>query len=390
MRAVLLILGKDLQLRVRDRSVFLFAFVVPVGLTFLFSMMFPDTDDLSITAAVVDLDGGQIAASFVDEVLPAVASAGVLTLGDDVADVAAAEAALRDGELDAVWVLPEGFSDAVTSGRAAALEVLVTPDAPVAGEVARGIATSWTGRLEAASLAVVTAQRLGEGEPDTAAIAEQVVSSEPSVSLQPLLEPDRQLDTASYLAAGMAAFFVFFTVQFGVAGLLEERHLGTLPRLLAAPIPVWAVQVGKAAGAAMLGLVSMTALAIASSALLGADWGPPLGVAVLIVAIVAAAIGSMALVGSFARTSEQAGNYQSIVAIVLGMLGGVFVPLPATSRLLELAAATSPHGWFLRGLADQTASGRWSDVLPAAGAIALFGVVAAIPAVWRLRRAVTW
>jgi ABC-2 type transport system permease protein len=134
----------------------------------------------------------------------------------------------------------------------------------------------------------------------------------------------------------------------------------------------------------------MTALAIASSALLGADWGPPLGVAVLIVAIVAAAIGSMALVGSFARTSEQAGNYQSIVAIVLGMLGGVFVPLPATSRLLELAAAASPHGWFLRGLADQTASGRWSDVLPAAGAIALFGVVAAIPAVWRLRRAVTW
>lgn len=389
MRAALLILGKDLQLRVRDRSVFLFAFVVPIGLTFLFSMMFPDTDDLSVTAAVVDLDGGAIAGGFVDEVLPAAASAGVLSLVE-VADVAAAESALRDGELDAVWVLPEGFSDAVTSGRSAALEVLVTPDAPVAAEVARGIATSWTGRLEAASLAVVTAQRLGDGEPDAAAIAQQVVSGGPSVSLEPLLEPDRQLDMASYLAAGMAAFFVFFTVQFGVTGLLEERHLGTLPRLLAAPIPVWAVQVGKAAGAALLGLVSMTVLAIASSALLGADWGPPLGVAVLIVALVAAAVGLMALVGSFARTSEQAGNYQSIVAIVLGMLGGVFVPLPATSRFLQLATAVSPHGWFMRGIADQTASGRWSDVLPAATAIALFGVAAAIPAVWRLRRAVAW
>ncbi len=107
-------------------------------------------------------------------------------------------------------------------------------------------------------------------------------------------------------------------------------------------------------------------------------------------AIVFAAIGLMALVGSFARTAEQAGNYQSIVAVVLGMLGGVFVPIPASSGLLQLASSASPHGWFLRGIADQTASGRWMDVLPAAGAIVLFGVVAAVPAVWRLRRAATW
>jgi ABC-2 type transport system permease protein len=134
----------------------------------------------------------------------------------------------------------------------------------------------------------------------------------------------------------------------------------------------------------------MVVLAVASSVLLGADWGPPLGVAVLIVALVAAAVGLMALVGSFARTAEQAGNYQSIVAVVLGMLGGVFFPLPATSGLLQLAASASPHGWFLRGVTEQVASGNWTDVLPAAGAIALFGLAAAVPAVWRLRRAATW
>jgi ABC-2 type transport system permease protein len=384
-RAALLITAKDLRLRARDRSVFLFAFVVPIGLAFLFASILPDAERLEVRAAVVDLDGGDLAASFTDQVLPAVASSGALEL-ERVADVPAAETALREGDLDAVWVVPAGFSDAVTSGAPAAIEVLVSGDAPIAGEVARGVATAWTSRLEAAGLAVATAGSLGV-DVDATQLAATVGGADPSVRLEALLAPDRQLDTASYLAAGMAAFFVFFTVQYGVTGLLEERQLGTLPRLLAAPIPTWAVQVGKAIGAALLGVVSMAVLAVASRLFLGADWGPPLGVAVLIVATVLAAVGLMALVGSVARTAEQAGNYQSIVAIVLGMLGGVFIPLPATGVLGALGRA-SPHGWFLRGIADQTASGSWTDALPAAAAIVAFGVVAAVPAVWRSRRAV--
>jgi ABC-2 type transport system permease protein len=387
--AALLILAKDLRLRTRDRSVFLFAFVVPIGLTFLFSAVLPDVEDLTVRAALVDEDGGPVAASFGADVLPGVAASGVLDLVDvDGRDAAMAE--LRSGELEAVWVLPAGFTEAVLSGRPAQVEVLVSPEAALAGEVARGVATSWTSRLEATALSVATAAQLGVPDADLDALAARAATADPAVSLTSLLAPDRQLDTASYLAAGMAAFFVFFTVQFGVTGLLEERTLGTLPRLLAAPVPVWAVQVGKVLGAAALGLVSMTVLAVASSVLLGAHWGPPLGVAILIVAIVAAAVGLMALVGSFARTSEQAGNYQSIVAIVLGMLGGVFIPLPATSGPLAIAASLSPHGWFLRAIADQTASGSWTDVLPGAGFIALFGLLAAIPAVVRLRRAGSW
>jgi ABC-2 type transport system permease protein len=186
----------------------------------------------------------------------------------------------------------------------------------------------------------------------------------------------------------MAAFFVFFTVQYGVTGLLEERQQGTMPRLLAAPIPPAAVQVGKAAGAFVLGIVSTTVLAVASRLLLGASWGPVLGTAILIVALVIAATGLMAFVGSFARTAEQAGNLQSIVAVSLGMLGGVFFPVGG--GVLAAVAVISPHGWFLRGLGAQVAAGDWSAVLPAAAAMVLFGVVAAVPAVLRLRKAVRW
>lgn len=389
--AALTILAKDLRLRLRDRSVLLFALVVPLGLTLLFSTIFPDTEEIRLRAAVVDLDGSDVAAGFVDEALPQLAEAGLLEPAE-AADVADARAQLEAGELDAAWVLPAGFGDDVTSGRGATLEVLVNPDRALRAEVARSVAEGYADRLDAITLAVATTAVAAGGadtDVDLARAAGIAAATAPPVTLTESATEDRQLDGVSYLAAGMAAFFVFFTVTFGVTGMLEERQLGTLPRLLASPVSAAALQLGKALGALLLGLVSMTVLALASRFALGAEWGPPVGVAVLVVAVVLAALGVMALVGSFARTAEQAGNLQAIVAIVLGMLGGVFFPLPFDGGGLETLTLLSPHAWFLRGLGDLVGSGEVAAVWPAAGALVAFGVVTAVPAVVRMRRVPT-
>jgi ABC-2 type transport system permease protein len=391
-RAAFTILRKDLRLRFRDRSVLLFAIVVPLGLTMLFSGIFPDVEELQVIGAVVDEDGGAVAAGFAEEVVPALVEAGVVVLAE-ATDRDAARQGLSSGDLDAAWVIPTGFSDAVASGEAAELEVLTNPDRVLSGEVARGVASAYATRLTTVSLAVATTTVGGGGElapEQLEQVIELASDAAPAVTLSGLETADRQLDAISYLAAGMAAFFVFFTVTYGVTGMLEEQQQGTMQRLLAAPIPPWSTQVGKALGAAVLGLVSLTVLAVAAALILGAHWGPPGGVALLIVALVVAAVGLMGLVGSFAHTAEQAGNAQAIVAIVLGMAGGVFFPLPYDSLLLRVAATASPHAWFLRGLGDAAGTGDWTAALPAAAAIAAFGVVAAIPAAWLLRRRYRW
>jgi ABC-2 type transport system permease protein len=389
LRPALLILRKDLRLRLRDRSVLIFGIVVPLVLTAVFAFVFPETDEFRFSAAIVDEDGGPVAAAFVEELVPALVADGVL---DEVTaeDAAAARALVDDGSVDAAWLLPAGLSAAVADGEGATIEVLVNPDRALAAEVARGVAGGFAARVDEVSLAVATAEASGAATPAQLGAVAQVAAERPAslIAVEPLVAADVQLDPLSYLAAGMAAFFVFFTVQYGVTGLLEERHQGTLPRLLAAPIPVGAIHLGKAAGAFVLGVVSMTVLAIGAGVLLGASWGPPLGVAVLIVALVVAATGLMAFVGSFARTSDQAGNLQSIVAVSLGMLGGVFFPLGP--GVLARLAVIAPHHWFLRGLGEQVASGQWQSVLPAAAAIVALGVLAAIPATLRLRKGATW
>jgi len=393
LRAATLILAKDARLRARDRSVWLFALVVPIGLTFLFSSIFPDTGELELTAGVVDLDGGEVAAGFVDGVLPGLAEADILTLVafEDERD---ARSQVADGTVDAAWILPDGFSEAVAAGEDARIEVLVTAGRTLPGEVARGVAEAYASRIEQVGLALTTEVALTGTPPDPAlagAIGAAAAEAEALIAIEQETAGNGQpLDPVSYLAAGMASFFVFFVVQFGITGLLEERQLGTLQRLKAAPISPGAIQLGKLMGAFLLGLASMTALSVASTTVLGASWGPTSGVVILVVALVLAAMGVMALVGTFARTAEQAGNYQSIVAIVLGLSGGVFFPIPGDNLVMQIATRLSPHGWFIRGMDTLSTTGRWTAVLPAAVAILAFGVVAAIPAVVLERRRSSW
>ena len=78
----------------------------------------------------------------------------------------------------------------------------------------------------------------------------------------------------------------------------------------------------------------------------------------LAVAAVVAATGIMSVAGAAARTTEQAGNVQGVVAVVLGLLGGAFVPIPGSeSGLLAQLQMLTPHGWFLDGLAELRSHG---------------------------------
>jgi ABC-2 type transport system permease protein len=133
----------------------------------------------------------------------------------------------------------------------------------------------------------------------------------------------------------------------------------------------------------------MTVLVVATSLLMDASWGAPLGVALLVVAGVLAAVGIMGLVAAITKTPEGAGNLGSIIAVILGMLGGTFFPIGATGGVLSALTYITPHAWFLRGLADLSSDAPWTAALPAAGAIMMFAVVTGLLAWLLLRRRLT-
>jgi len=388
-RTAVLIAAKDLRMRIRDRSAILLAVVVPLALAFIFSEILGGVGAGAdpIQLGYVDQDGGPVAQVFVQQVLGAVSKAGLVSVHSEPS-AADARSLVAKGTLTAAIVIPTGFSDAVQSVAPASMQVIGNADSPISAEIARSIAEGYAGelnrvRLSVATVAGGTSSALTAGQ--LSAIAAKAASAQAPVAVQDVSSRTKELDFKSFYAAGMAVFFVFFSVQFGVTSLLQERNDGTLARLLAAPISRSSILGGKLLTSFLVGLISMVVLVVATSLLFGASWGNPLGVGILVVAAVTAATGVTALVAGIARNAEQAGNMQTVVGVVLGLLGGTFFPVSQASGILSTLTFIAPQAWFLRGLGDLR-GGDLSVVWVPTLAMVGFGVVTGAIAVIRLRR----
>ena len=382
MRVAWLICAKDLKARLRDRSALLIGIVVPLGLAFIFNSIFSGISGASnvISLGVVNADHSVASQQFTSRVLPAVGRSGLITVHTEPS-LARARALAADGTLAAVIVIPAGFSARVQAGQHASMQVIGNVDAPVSAEVAQSIAESYAADLNRVRLSVATVA----GTTPLPPARIQALAAAAPVAVTDVSAQTKELDQKSFLAAGMAVFFLFFTVQFGVTSLLEERNDGTLARLLAAPVSRASILGAKLLTSFLLGVISMTVLALATTLLFHAHWGNPLGVAVLVVSAILAATGIMSLIATLARNAEQAANWQSVVAIVLGLIGGTFFPVSQAPGILSHLTFLAPQAWFLRGLGDLRGGGLSVVWVPALAMLCFAAVTGAL-ALMRLRR----
>lgn len=367
MRDAWTIAKNDLALRARDRSIFIIGLAAPLALAFIFNLVFGSGisdvgETITFDVGVANLDGGPIGEAFAG-VLDSIASDGLLNVTPfDSAD--AARTAADQGDVGASFILPEGLSNSVLGGTDATIEVVGNVDAPTTTQVASSIAEQFGLGVRTANLSVGTAMATGALLPeDIIAAAAEAGTAQPAIEIGSVEADTRQIDSATYFVAGLSIFFLFFIAGMAVTSMLEERREGTLMRLLAAPINRKSITIGKSMASVLIGLVSMTVLVITSTLIMGADWGAPLGVALLVGGAVLAVVALMTFAGAFAKTAEQAGNLQSIVAVTMGMLGGTFFPI-SQGGLLGTLSLMTPNAWFMRGL----------------GELAGGGIVAALPA----------
>jgi ABC-2 type transport system permease protein len=387
MRAALVIAGRILRQRLRDRSAILFAVVTPLALAVAFAAVIPDfTPTFHAKILLVDRDGGHLAGVLRDQVLTQVAASGIADIGT-ASDEAAASAEIDAGRADAAIVVPAGFSEAVTQGKGTEIAVLAGGSI-AAREVARAIVTRFADDIGAVQLAVRTVAATG-GQADQAEIdaATAAIGTPSPIAVSELAADRRQAGMATFYGAAMAMMFVFFATQYGALALLGERRDGTLNRLLAAPVAPASIVLGGSLAGMVLGLLAMTTMVVATTLLVHASWGPPALLAVLLLAAVIAATGISTLVSTLAKTIEQAGGLNAIVALSLAAIGGVFIPLSQAPELLGQVALLTPHAWFLRAIDTMSVPGvAVAEILPSVAVLVVMGLVTGALGLARARR----
>jgi ABC-2 type transport system permease protein len=374
--AALVIAVKDLRQKMRDRSVLLMAVLAPLGLAFLFSTMLPNQETFHTTYAVVNLDGGEIAKGLVDGPLAGLQAAGVADL-TTLTTEADGRAAVDAGDVSAAIVIPAGFTEAVRTGAPAQLLVIGGPSS-LSAEVARSVLAGFGSQVTAVQVAVGTALAAAGDMPDPALageLAAAALAAPAPIVLTAGETADRTASSKTYYGASMAVLFVFFAAQFGVLSLLAERRNGTLARMLAAPIAPATILLGKVLVSMVVASISMTVIVLATTFLMGADWGDPLAVAALVLAVALAASGIATLIVGFARTEEQASSFIAVVALTLAVFGGSFFPMSQAPEGMAALSLVTPHAWFIRGINDLAAGGGIAVVAPSLAVLVAVGVV---------------
>ncbi len=315
-----------------------------------------------------------------------------------------AEALVAQGDLAAAIHFPEDFSEDINAHEQTTVDVIIDPAQPesasivtgimnqvvdevtIWGEVQYGIRTVFNASglldgasaeerrgIEAMNLGVIMT-RLGEmrTDPLISVVSEDLEGVESESWLVAFL---------AYIFSGYAVMFIFFVVPLAAESILQEREVGTLRRLVAAPISSGSVIGGK--------LMAYMAIPCVQAVLLfgiaGLFFDVPLGnsplalvVMTLVTAMVAVAMGL--LIASFAKSANQASNMGMASAFILAIVGGA-VPIggQAFSRMggfISILARLTPQAHAVEGFLKVLADGEgFLSILPEVGI--LLGITAA-------------
>jgi ABC-2 type transport system permease protein len=380
LRAALLIAGVDLRRRLRNRSLVTQAVAGPLVLATIVSLAFGGaTGGIEASVGIVDADGSPASTAFVGALTEA--SEGDLEF-EAVDSAAEARRQVDDGDLGAAVVVPEGFTASLAGDDPGAVDVVVTGDRRVSAEVARSLAATFTARVNAARLAgaVTTAGGGDQPSPGELAAVELPVTIDQSTA-------GDELSPAAFFGPSMGLLFLFLTVGLLARSLLEEKRLRLLDRVRAAPVRDTAVLAGKCLAAVVVGVVSLATIWLVTALALDADWGDPLGVALLVVATALAVAGIAGVVAAVARTDRSADTFATVVAFVLALVGGNFIPPGNLPEGLRQASLATPNGWALQGFAElSVGGGTVADVLPHAAVLLAWALVTGVAAAILLPR----
>lgn len=388
----LLLIGfKDVTLAFRDRAALILMLAAPFLLTLAMGAVTGRFSGASsagigdIPVVIVNQDEGQLGQTFVDVMtsadLDGLLNPITLTVVSD------AYQQVDDDQVAAAVIVPPDFSrtiipqsEAEAQLVPAKIQIYTNPNRSVSSGVVRAIVDEFINRLEVARATgqvavtqlivngiIAPSQALTIGQKISERLQAQATTGAGSGDALTLRltgqndQPAPEFDILAYFAPGLALLFLMYTVSNGGRSILQERAQGTLPRLLVSPTTNAQVLGGKLLGIYLTGLAQMGILIGASSVLFGLKWGDPLGVVVLILAVVAAATGWGSLLAAIAKTPAQVATFGSAIMLTFGILGGNFISIPLPSSIDVLARLT-PNRWGQEGFTTLGLGGTLAEI----------------------------
>ncbi|CAM3931776.1 ABC transporter permease [Flavobacterium jumunjinense] len=190
-------------------------------------------------------------------------------------------------------------------------------------------------------------------------------------------------NSAQHNVPAWTLFAIFFIVIPLSINIVKEKNQGTFVRLRTNPVPYALVLLGKTITYAVICMIQFYMMVVVAVFLFPQIGLPALNVEgnLFLMSIVAlfsgfAAIGFGILVGTIAKTQEQSAPFGATATIVLAAIGGVWVPVFAMPKMMQIIAKCSPMNWGLNAFYDVLLrNSTILEILPEIGLLFLFFII---------------
>lgn len=369
-RQIAVLGANDLRLAARDRAAFLWMFLLPLALMWVFGAVSGGGGPQKASLAIEDRDGGWLARALVKEL------AGERIELTEVKPGSPAAAGGKDAP-PRTLVIPQGFTANVLAGHQ---QILRLEKGSNASEEFSLAAES---HIVRAIVRIVG--RLAEMGPQAQPQAFAALASRPplvSVAVSTAGGGHPVPEGFSQSVPGTLTMTVLMmTLIYGAVFLTLEKRQGMIRRQAMLPLSRSTVYLGKLAGRLLIAGAQAVVLLIAGRFLFHVSWGSsPGGLALLLGAYLLAVAALSTLLGAVLSTPEQASAVGWILSMILAALGGCWWPSEVMPRWLWAASHVLPTPWAMDGFHSLISFGHGIEavLLPAAVLVGFAAVFAAL------------
>ena len=326
----------------RDRTALVLTFLLPIVFFSIFAAVFGDLDEAgaqTIDIALVNPSRGEISAQMMTQLSGRAELRVVLARGPEA--VNGREEALQAvlaGVASAAIVLPDDFDDVIDAGESARVELLADTANPIAVRAISGLLNAAT--LEAGYM---LAEDEFEAQPESGPLDIVVVDAVGGGEKRPSI---------AYFAAGLGVLFLLFSMSNRSAQFIDEQETGVLERLLASPLGVNRLLVGRWLFLLVLGVLQVSVMFLWAALAFGLPlWTvrhlAGFGVMTLATAAAAAAFGM--ILALLCRSREQLVATSMVVVLILAALGGNLFPRFLMPESMQTLGRVTFNAWALDG-----------------------------------------
>ena len=398
-RKMMSIAYKEFRLWLQAPANWLVVFLVPIAFIGIFGATFSQGIPV-ITVYAVNEDKGELG----EEIISLLEKSENLEL-EMLATQEEADELVNKGSRMAAVVIPENFSESVTTKDGSPLLVIIDPAQASQAGIVTGlvqealikpivyaeIERAMSGLFEGQSVEGVDANLfktfINAGIKAVVAKSVNEAIDDPLIKVEakPYAEEATQgtISIFSQLAPGFAMLFAFFMVSHLADAVVNERSMGTLRRLMSTPLSKTSLLLGKALPYFIMAVTQMIFVLWFSNQFFGLPLGnSPLALMVIILATSLVVAGLGILIAGLARTPTQSGAVAIFIVLAMGVASGSMMP----QIKMEGIGLITPHHWALEGIQNVIARGMGMEgVLMQSGILLGMAVLFFIVGAWRFK-----